>query len=322
MVIRYYERQCLERAECGVQSWGILEYTFPFRLTLISIHDAWKHGTWRDNSLNLSVFWRMYLPRYVTDTVNVNITSPITAYPRSDSYVTSSNNVLTVPLESGVLANDRSLETSPLWTVQLVGTPASGNVELAAGGSFIYTPRSNFVGNDTFTYAAHDGVSTSAMTQVNILVDPAVDLSWVKGLDYRYCRGSFSTTSKLFSAQPAKTGTVTFFDLSPRDQEDRFGFIFTGFIDLLTAGDWTFYLKSDEGAQLWIDDILMIDNDGPLWSATAERSGVRTIELGAEGKNTIRVAYIEKTGVQSLSVGYAGPGIIKSMPIKSGSVIL
>jgi hypothetical protein len=54
---------------------------------------------------------------------------------------------------NGVLANDVSANGQPL-TAMLASGPAHGTVTLNANGSFVYTPSSNFVGFDTFTYQA------------------------------------------------------------------------------------------------------------------------------------------------------------------------
>ena len=66
-----------------------------------------------------------------------------------------------------VLANDSiNPDTDETLTITAVGTPtAGGTVTIESGGGrVIYTPATDFVGNDTFTYTVSDGTLTSQVT--------------------------------------------------------------------------------------------------------------------------------------------------------------
>ncbi|PWK86897.1 Calx-beta domain-containing protein [Lentzea atacamensis] len=76
----------------------------------------------------------------------------------------------------GVLANDTDADGDPL-TAQLAAPAAHGAVDLAADGSFTYTPGPGFTGMDTFTYVASDGPDTSSEATVTLSVVPALVLS-------------------------------------------------------------------------------------------------------------------------------------------------
>lgn len=69
----------------------------------------------------------------------------------------------------GVLGNDSDAEGTAL-TVALVSGPTNGSVDLAADGSFVYTPNADFFGEDSFTYAASDGALSSEEATVTIRV--------------------------------------------------------------------------------------------------------------------------------------------------------
>lgn len=71
----------------------------------------------------------------------------------------------------GVLTNDSDVDGDSL-TASLVAGPASGNVSLSADGSFTYTPASGYVGSDSFTYRASDGVGFGNTVTVNLTVNP------------------------------------------------------------------------------------------------------------------------------------------------------
>ncbi len=88
----------------------------------------------------------------------------------ADNYSTPPNQTLSIPATSGILSNDSDAEGTAL-TLTLVSTTANGTLSLLADGSFTYSPTTNFVGTDTFTYQISDGSLSSAVTTVQILVE-------------------------------------------------------------------------------------------------------------------------------------------------------
>ena len=105
----------------------------------------------------------------VTITVTPTNDAPVSV---ADSYEVAEDNVLTP--EVGVLANDTDTDSSPL-TVTLGAAPTHGTVELAADGTFTYTPNADFNGEDSFTYIASDGELSGSETTVSITVTPEND---------------------------------------------------------------------------------------------------------------------------------------------------
>src|SRR5208337_339832 len=87
----------------------------------------------------------------------------------NDSYAYTINGPLTVP-SPGVLANDTDA-TGDSLTAVLVSGPSHGTLMLSTNGGFTYTPETNFVGTDFFTYQAVDGTETSVVATVT-LSDP------------------------------------------------------------------------------------------------------------------------------------------------------
>ncbi len=93
--------------------------------------------------------------------------------PIPDSYSTLENHPLQVGVAAGVLSNDFGAG----MIVGLTRQATNGVVVLAADGSFVYTPASNFVGFDSFTYTNRDSASLIAgPTVVSIRVDPILQL--------------------------------------------------------------------------------------------------------------------------------------------------
>jgi glucose/arabinose dehydrogenase len=130
----------------------------------------------------------------------------------------------------------------------------------------------------------------------------------VSGLDYKYYQGTWNLIPDFSSMTPVATGTVTNYDLTPRLQNDNFGFRFTGYVSVPTDGIYNFYTTSDDGSKLYIGGTVVVKND-TLHSAF-EKSG--QIWLRA-GKHPIRVDYFERAGSQVLTVSYSGPGISKQV---------
>ena len=69
----------------------------------------------------------------------------------------------------GPLANDSDVDGDPLRAV-LVSPPSFGSLTLAADGSYVYTPFPGFVGTDSFTYAANDGLVSSNPVTITITI--------------------------------------------------------------------------------------------------------------------------------------------------------
>jgi VCBS repeat-containing protein len=105
-----------------------------------------------------------------TATVTLNVHSTNTApTATNDSYSTTANAPLTMLAAGGVLANDSDPDNDPL-TSTLVSSTSHGSVTLNSDGSFTYTPNTNFIGTDTFTYEANDGLANSNTATVSISV--------------------------------------------------------------------------------------------------------------------------------------------------------
>ena len=131
----------------------------------------------------------------------------------------------------------------------------------------------------------------------------------VNGLDYKYYEaGSYSTLPDFNSVTPVKTGTSNTFDISLANRSSSYSFNFTGYVDVPSDGQYTFYTTSDDGSKLYIDNVLVVNNDG-LHGAT-EKSG--TIGLKA-GKHAISVGFFQQGGDQLLTVSYSGPGVSKQI---------
>lgn len=102
------------------------------------------------------------------DTAN---TAPVAV---TESYSVDEDQTLTIDTVGGVLSNDTDVDGDNL-TSSVRTTASNGTLNLAADGSFSYTPAADFNGQDTFTYVANDGTTDSNEVTVVITVNAVND---------------------------------------------------------------------------------------------------------------------------------------------------
>ncbi len=103
-------------------------------------------------------------------TVTITINSPPVAL--DDNYTTTEDSPLIKTVDAGLLAND--IDTNSL-NVVLVSEPTNGTLSLSLDGSFIYIPKGDFNGIDTFTYRASDSYQESNLATVTLTVTAVND---------------------------------------------------------------------------------------------------------------------------------------------------
>ncbi|MGI4833757.1 MAG: PA14 domain-containing protein [Janthinobacterium lividum] len=148
------------------------------------------------------------------------------------------------------------------------------------------------------------------------------------GLNADYYRGYFSD-ALLFFQQPAAIANRPIEQLNfPQAENDNFGVgaiavynapgnpdefsgYFQGQLYVLTPGQYSFYLGSDDAAYLWLDadPQALASNKG---DQQGFREAVGTSTLTA-GLHTLRVAYGEHGGSQGLVLQYSGPNLPKQL---------
>jgi uncharacterized repeat protein (TIGR01451 family) len=117
----------------------------------------------------------------VTGTVTITISNlPDAPDTQDDAYSTQRDTALVEPAP-GVLANDSDYDGDPL-VAALASPPTDGGVVLNGDGSFTYTPNPGFVGSDSFSYTADDGLNPPVAAQVEVTVDDGiVKAGWFLG---------------------------------------------------------------------------------------------------------------------------------------------
>lgn len=103
---------------------------------------------------------------------------------------------------------------------------------------------------------------------------------------------------------PAATGIAKAISTAPATRSDHYVLRFEATLDVPAAGEWTFQTRSDDSSWLWIDDVLVVQNEA---LAPARRRDGR-ITLTA-GPHALRVVHSEAEGDAVLEVRWRGPGV-------------
>jgi predicted phosphodiesterase len=119
------------------------------------------------------------------------------------------------------------------------------------------------------------------------------------GLAIQYFEGSWTKLPDFTRLKPVKTGVVKQVSLADTGHRpDEFALVLEGFVDIATSGVQTFYLNSDDGSKLYIDNQLVVDHDGD--HSAIKKTGQIIL---APGKHTVRIEYMEVRGSQFLQAG-------------------
>jgi len=125
-------------------------------------------------------------------------------------------------------------------------------------------------------------------------------------LAYEYYEGDWDALPNFAELDPEEVGGVDTISLAPRNRDIHYGFRYTGTINLASTDTYTFYLRSDDGSKLWIDDELLIDNDG--LHGSIELDGSRQL---AAGIHDIRVEFFQRKGGAALQLSYSSSSFAK-----------
>ncbi len=89
---------------------------------------------------------------------------------------------------------------------------------------------------------------------------------------------------------------------------DTFSVRWTGNLIPVSAETYTFYLQSDEGARLWVNGRLLVDD----WALHSVREKKATIALSPTQAYSIKVDYRENTGKAAVRLAWSTPTIAKA----------
>ncbi|HVJ69594.1 MAG TPA: family 16 glycoside hydrolase [Caulifigura sp.] len=127
-------------------------------------------------------------------------------------------------------------------------------------------------------------------------------------INYQVYHGVWENPPDFSKLKPVKAGTCEGFDLGVAERDDAFGIVFEGYWNLDAEGSYTFFLQSDDGSKLYLDDELIARYGGPFTKVPPR--------VLSKGVHKIRVEYVEAFGEQNLTLEVQGRGILRQ-PIES-----
>ncbi len=136
------------------------------------------------------------------------------------------------------------------------------------------------------------------------------------GFRYRIYKGKWTRMPDYRELTPIFEGVATDLNVESRQPSpDNWGIVLEGDFEIERPGDYTFYLKSDDGSKLYVDDKLVVDNDGD--HSLLELKNATKLSAGT---HKIRIEFFEASGEAVLELDVEGPGIKRQpLPIEKVS---
>ena len=162
--------------------------------------------------------------------------------------------------------------------------------------------------------AFKDGMSPSPLASFKAskadYMKPEKTFGSVLGCQYTYHLGMFRETSDVLASSTVMSGFMARPDIRKAPDEDHFGYVFTGYIDIPEDGIWSFALISDDGAVLDLDGIRVVDNDG----SHSPMTSFGRIPL-LKGLHPYRLVYLEDFEDQMLEIQWKAEDETRFTPI-------
>ncbi|MEE9440198.1 MAG: family 20 glycosylhydrolase [Saprospiraceae bacterium] len=129
-----------------------------------------------------------------------------------------------------------------------------------------------------------------------------------KGIIIDFLEGGISELSEFDEMKEMKESETVFQINIPEGMpKSKFGLRYHGYIEIETEGIYTFYTTSDDGSRLYINDNLVVDNDG--LHGMEEKMGEIALKAGY---HRLEVKYFEGEGGEGLIVEMKRPNSPKS----------
>jgi alpha-L-fucosidase len=129
------------------------------------------------------------------------------------------------------------------------------------------------------------------------------------GLEYLYYEGTWEKLPDFDTVKALERGRVENFD-RPRKGTigERYAYEYRGFVEVPEDGVYTFYIASDDGSKLWLNQKLVADNDGQHGSKEVSA----TLAL-AKGRHEVMVRFFQATGSEELKLSWESDSLAKQL---------
>jgi hypothetical protein len=150
------------------------------------------------------------------------------------------------------------------------------------------------------------GIAEKTFTRVHAF--PATKKNVKKGIRFAYYEGLWEQLPEFSELVPKTTGLAHAVDESRKSRLMDYAIAFSGLVKIPAEGVYIFYLESDDGSRLILDEKFMIDNDG--LHAMEEKF----IEVALEkGYHQLEVEFFQRGGGDGLILSWQGPGMEKQV---------
>lgn len=137
------------------------------------------------------------------------------------------------------------------------------------------------------------------------------------GLNYRYYEGDWHVLPYFEALTPVKSGSSPNVDINVRNAgvNDFFAFVWEGYINIPTPGNYTFETASDDGSKLYFNSFYsftanaLVNNDG----LHGPRPATGTVYIPAAGLYPIAMTFFENSVGETMQVYWSGPGIPRQL---------
>lgn len=174
--------------------WGTRSILAELHSDKNANYRGWKFMTVRDWDESSAGEWKLTVADTESGKTGTFDSWELIVYgtpPGEDNYppLAQNDTVSAIPdtaLTVAVLSNDTDMDGNPL-TVTGVSEPANGTAAVNADNTVTYTPKSGFVGDDSFTYTVSDSDGQTASASVSVSVSPGFALVFDGNDDYADC---------------------------------------------------------------------------------------------------------------------------------------
>lgn len=101
-----------------------------------------------------------------------------------------------------------------------------------------------------------------AQDVANYLIQDEVPGASAFNMSFAYYEGTWEKLPDFAKLRPKLTGQASDFDIGVARRSNDMALKFSGYLIIAKEGQYKFWLTSDDGSKLWIDDKLAVSNDG------------------------------------------------------------
>lgn len=126
------------------------------------------------------------------------------------------------------------------------------------------------------------------------------------GLNFSYYEGDFFRFSQIDSSDVVRKGTISQIKIPSYVAKDFWATIFSGYIFIPKDDIYTFYLSTDDAANLYIDNQKIVEQ----FSMLGQKEKKKLMAL-KKGFHRIKCSYFENSGTESLSLSWSSDSFKK-----------